>query len=377
MGPSLGALVVLVSERFIMLPSNRLLASSLALISLMAPAALAESPGAKAPAFVAKGMYVTATSMALPRFKTMLAELKGAGGNSIVFDAKDEDGIVSWPASVPLAKAIGAFKEGPLRDLKSKVAYAHAQGIHVIGRICCFHDPILAHHRPDLAPRNVHGGVWKELGSQAWVDPSSAIAEHYDIDLAKDMVKNGVDEVQFDYIRFPAMGDTQNARYAFDPKIQKHTIITNFLKLAASEIKPLGALISCDVYGIMAWAQPIDIRITGQKLDEMAHYTDVLCPMDYPSHFSNGFAGIAHPANSPYLFIQKGVSKLNKVVAGTGVVVRPWLQAMPYKVSNFTPDYVAAEIRAARDCHATGWLLWNAQNRYETAWAGARQFKGH
>ncbi|MEB3197205.1 MAG: putative glycoside hydrolase [Candidatus Sericytochromatia bacterium] len=344
------------------------------------PASSEPSAGAVAPRaknFEARGIYITATSMVLPRYVPMLKALKAAGGNTIVFDGKDEGGIVSWQSQVPLAKAIGASKEGPIRDLKAKVAEAHKLGIHVAGRVVCFHDPILAKKRPDLAAKRAGGGVWKELGRQSWLDPSLTAAQDYNIDIAREMVAAGVDEVQFDYIRFPAMGDTQNARYGFDEsKVKKHEIITAFLKRAREALKPSGALVSVDVYGIMAWAQPIDVRITGQLLEDMALHTDVMCPMLYPSHFSRGFAGVSNPADQPYLFMHKGLTLMNKKVAGTGVVVRPWMQAMPYKVTSFTPRYISEQMRAGRDTKAVGYMMWNAQNKYETAFSGMASFHG-
>jgi hypothetical protein len=106
----------------------------------------------------------------------------------------------------------------------------------------------------------------------------------------------------------------------------------------------------------------------------MANHVDVLCPMVYPSHFNDGFAGIPRPANQPYMFVHKGVDLLQKKVKGTNVTIRPWLQAMPYKVSNFTPAYISEQLRASRDTKAVGWLLWNAQNKYDTAWAGVKSF---
>lgn len=336
-------------------------------------------PGAVPKTFDMRGQYVTATSMVLPRYKALLQGIKAAGGNAIVFDGKDEDGIVSWTSEVPLAKQIGAFKEGPLRgNLKAKIDEAHKLGVHVAVRVCCFHDPILAKAHPEWAPKDARGGVWKELGHQAWVDPSRPEVQAYVIDLAKELAKTGVDEIQFDYIRFPAMGGTQHARYAFDPKIPKHEVITGFLQKAYGEVHPLGKLVSIDVYGIMAWAQDIDVRITGQKLEDLARHTDVICPMVYPSHFSDGFAGVAHPANMPYQFVYKGVDLLQKRVKGTDVTVRPWLQAMPYKVAHFTPDYVTQQLKASHDTKAIGWMLWNAQNQYDVAWAGARAYtKAH
>lgn len=325
--------------------------------------------------FVGKGIYMTATSVEIARWKPMLQALKAAGGNLVVFDAKDEDGIVQWHSTVPLVKAIHADKEAPIHDLKAKIKEAHDMGIQMAGRVCCFHDPILAKTHPELCPTDVHGGIWKELGNQVWVDPSKQIAQDYVIDLGKELAAMGCDEVQFDYIRFPAMGQTQNARYAFDmAKQQKHDVITAFLTRAYDAVHATGTRVSCDVYGIMAWAQPIDVRITGQLMEDMAKHTDVLCPMDYPSHFSNGFDGIAHPADQPYMFVNNALRRLNKKVAGSNVVIRPWLQGMPYKVSNFTPHYITEQLKAAEENHAQGYMMWNAQNKYDTAFAGMKIF---
>ena len=340
-----------------------------------APVAPARSPVPRT--FEGRGVYFTATTMVLPRYQTMMKQLKAAGGNMFVFDAKDEGGIVSWKSKVPLARAIKADADGPIRDLKAKVDEAHKLGIHVAGRIVCFNDPILAKKRKDLAVKRVGGGVWLENGYLNWVDPSLKENQDYIIDLAKEMAAAGVDEVQFDYIRFPAQGDTQNARYAFDPKKQqKHEIITAFTRRAYEELHPLGILVSADVYGIMAWAQPIDVRITGQQMEDMAKHLDVLSPMLYPSHFSKGFAGVANPADQPYMFMHKGLTLLNKKVEGTGVVIRPWMQAMPWRVSAFTPRYITEQLRAGRDTKATGYMMWNAQNRYDTAFAGMKVFHG-
>lgn len=204
------------------------------------------------------------------------------------------------------------------------------------------------------------------------MDPSHPEVRAYVIALADELASAGADEVQFDYIRFPAQGDTRQARFTFDPKkTPKHTHITSFLAEAAAAVHKHGAIASVDVYGIMAWAREVDEAITGQRLEDMALQADVLCPMVYPSHFGPGFAGVANPADQPYLFVKEGVGRLKRKVEGSGVTLRPWLQAMPWKVSRFTPQYVADQIRASDEQGGTGWMLWNAQNLYDVGLAGA------
>lgn len=333
--------------------------------------------------FVAKGIYLTATTMALPRMYTIVKAFKAVGGNTVVFDVKDEGGIVSYKSDVPMVKQIGADKGGPIVDLAKRVAWLHSQGFHVVGRLVCFHDPILAKARPDLDIHKHSGpGPWLEPqwgGTKLldWVDPSQPEVQQYIIDLAKELSRKGVDEIQFDYIRFPAQGSLatlRDARYAtFDPATTpKWRILQRFLAKVKSQIAPM--MVSIDVYGIVAWDQAVDWKTTGQKLDELAPYTDAICPMDYPSLFYSAFDGKAYPPDEPYFFVNQGVAKLAKLVKGSDVTIRPWVQGFGFRVHHFGPAYVTAELKAAHDADATGWMIWNAENQYRDSFAGVADY---
>jgi hypothetical protein len=107
--------------------------------------------------FEGRGIYMTASSMMLPRYQTLMKGLVASKGNMFVFDGKDEGGIVSWKSKVPLAVQVKADKEGLITDLHAKVEEAHKLGVKVAGRIVCFNDPILAKARPDLCVRRADG----------------------------------------------------------------------------------------------------------------------------------------------------------------------------------------------------------------------------
>lgn len=354
------------------------LIGAITLTTVATPQAHATAQATKDKTFVARGIYMTATSMQIDRFYKLVDGLKKAGGNTVIFDAKDEDGIVSYKSNVPLAKEIGASDQGPLRDLKKRVDYLHANGIHVAGRICLFHDPILAKKRPDLALKNFAGKPFPEKGKPAWSDPNLPAVQQYNLDLAKELAAAGVDEIQFDYIRYPAQGKIKEINYGFDPaKKPKHTVITGFLQKAHDEMHRQGKLVSIDVYGVIAWQQSIDERITGQRVQDLAKHTDFICPMVYPSHFGPGFDKYAKPGDQPYYFVSKGVSKLAKITEGTGVSIRPWLQAFPWRVSNYGPAYVTTQIKAAHDEKAVGYMMWNAGNKYDAAFSGMKRYLGN
>ena len=56
------------------------------------------------------------------------------------------------------------------------------------------------------------GKPWLENGKLVWTDPSNPKVQEYDIALAKHATESGVDEIQFDYVRFPAEGDQKDAQ---------------------------------------------------------------------------------------------------------------------------------------------------------------------
>lgn len=319
--------------------------------------------------FVSKGLYMTATSAGCNRMFRLIREMKPKGINTVIFDAKDMSGIVSYDSKVPMARKIGAVSPYLIRDLPKMIDHLHRQGIHVVARMTLFYDRQLATHRTDLSVRSkATGRPWIEQGSvPTWVDPSLKEVQDYNLALAKELIAHGVDEIQFDYIRFPAMGNTRDCKYQFDPSIPKHNIITGFLKRAHNELKPLGALISIDVYGVVAWDQGIDVVITGQKLEDLCKYTDIICPMLYSSHFYGNFDHKAYPPDEPYYFVSQGVLKLRKKTLGSDVTIRPWLQAFAYRVRNYNTGYINAQLKAAQDTKSIGWSFWDAQNQYGMA----------
>jgi hypothetical protein len=56
-------------------------------------------------------------------------------------------------------------------------------------------------------------------------------------------------------------------------------------------------------------------------------------------------------------------------LVGDEVVIRPWLQSFPLRVTTgFDAKYIRTQIEAARDAGGTGWLLWSPGNYYNDAY---------
>ncbi|MDT8067228.1 MAG: putative glycoside hydrolase [Terriglobia bacterium] len=311
-----------------------------------------------------KAIYLTGVMAGSENGLKIIQRWKQAGGNAVVFDIKDSDGLLSIPFDNPLAPH---NKHVPIRNLPKFTRYLHSLGMHAIARIAIFRDEYIATQHPQLAVKSRKTGLpWKENGKQVWTDPSHNEVQNYDIALAKYVADSGADEIQFDYVRFPAEGDQKDAKFMFEtehPKWQRADVIEDFLTKAHEALKQKHVLFSLDVFGVMAWQRTVDLSHTGQDIVRMAKHCDVISPMIYPSHFF-GMDGIAQPGDAPEHFIGESMDRFVKITAGSGVVLRPWLQAFGWRTKTYSVDYILTQVKTSNARGGIGFLFWNARNDY-------------
>jgi len=315
-----------------------------------------------------RAIYMTGGTAGSAHGIDLVRRWKQAGGNAVVFDIKDSDGTINVPFEHPLARKI---KNHPITNLPKYVRFLHSLDMHVIARQALFRDDNIAQNHSALAvqSRSLHQ-PWRENGKLVWSDSSNKEVQDYNIALAKYVATSGVDEIQFDYVRFPAEGNQADAQFTFqkDPKMHRDDVIANFLDRAYTELHPMGVLVSLDVFGIMAWQRQVDLSHTGQDIAKMAKHCDVISPMIYPSHFF-GMDGYASPGDAPEHFISVSMDRFEKVTAGTGVVLRPWLQAFRWRTKTYSPEYILKQVSTSKGHHGDGFLFWNAANDYSKPFA--------
>jgi len=355
--------------------------------------------------FEVRAIYLTGVMAGSDHGLRIIRHWREVGGNAVVFDIKDSDGIVNIAFDHPLASGQRHY----ISDLPKFIHFLHSENMHAIARIAIFRDEHLVTSHPELAVKSRSTGQpWRENGKLVWTDPSNPKVQDYDIALAKFVAQAGVDEVQFDYVRFPAEGDQKDAAFTFQtdhsehncrtgacpvspttgpptdrPKtkdVQRSEVIADFLQRAYAQIHPTGALFSLDVFGVMAWQRPVDLSHTGQDIVAMSKHCDVLSPMIYPSHFF-GMDGIAHPGDAPEHFIGESMDRFKLITnsGAGGVVIRPWLQAFAWRTRTYSPKYVEVQVEVAKQRGGIGFLFWNANNDYSkpyTAMPEMRAAKG-
>ena len=290
--------------------------------------------------------------------------------NAVVIDVKGDRGWIVYRTEIPEALAAGAQGPATLRDFDALMADLKARGIYTIARIVTFKDNVLARHRPDWAVIDTRTGTpWIDNEKLAWVDPFREEVWDYNIAIAREAVRRGFDEVQFDYVRFPTDGRLGAARYA-RPNTRQTRLpaVAGFLARARRELGAMGAFVAADVFGYTAFNEN-DTDI-GQRIEELAPHVDYFSPMLYPSGYHRGIPGYRNPVEHPYQVVHESVRLIRQRAGHATVRVRPWLQDFRDYAFDRRPFGVAeirAQIQGALDAGAAGWMLWNPRNEYTAA----------
>jgi hypothetical protein len=336
--------------------------------------------------FEVRAIYLTGIMAASDHGLRIIRHWREVGGNSVVFDIKDSDGSVTIPFEHPLLGKHQVY----IHDLPKFVHFLHSENMHAIARIAIFRDERMVVEHPELAVQSKRTKQpWRENGKLVWTDSSNPKVQDYNIALAKFVAQSGADEIQFDYVRFPAEGDQKDASFVFQTEnvepgsrkpgaesrtLQRSDVIVAFLKKAYAELHPTGVLLSLDVFGVMAWQRPVDLSHTGQDIVGMAKYCDVLSPMIYPSHFF-GMDNIEHPGDAPEHFIGESMQRFELITKGSGVVIRPWLQAFHWRTKTYSPEYIKVQVATAKEKGGIGFLFWNAANDYSKPYEAMPEMK--
>ncbi len=342
----------------------------------------------------ARGLYLTAYSAADENIRDYVLNLLDETEiNTVVITIKSEDGLLAVDFDIPLAEEIGAVSSIVFSDeesLKDLLNIYKEHGAYTVARIACFRDDLLAQAREDCSlhwNEEYGGDIYCDSQGYYWLDPGNDTVRQYIADISQAACDAGFDEIQYDYVRFPttyigrvdyyggdgyylADGYTYNEEAA---KIRQDTI-TSFIEYACRTLVPQGVFVSADVYGTII-NNDEDSGNVGQDYAAMSQWLDYICPMVYPSHYSDGAYNIDYPDTEPYELVSAAMGDSKEALSGLTdsgkhcATVRPWLQAFTATWVTHHITYGGTELRkqidAIYDAGYNEWLIWQSSGEYE------------
>jgi hypothetical protein len=310
-----------------------------------------------------KAVYLTAYSASQPKKVDEIINLINKTElNAVVIDIKDYTGYVLYDSNMLWVDEFKTEKN-ILGDVAATIQKFHDNNIYVIARQTVFQDPVLAEKKPDWSIKKKGGGIWRDKNKLSWVDPTNESVWNYNLAIAKEAIRLGFDEINFDYVRFPSDGDLTQIVYTNGNK-PKYEIMKSFFRFLNDNLENQPAWISIDVFGFVM--ERHDGMSIGQRLEDTVDFVDYVSPMMYPSHYPPGHLGLKNPAASPYAVIENGMKKGILYFEGKKAKVRPWLQAFNLGAV-YGAKNIKAQIDAVEKYSDGGWMLWNAANKYTDA----------
>lgn len=309
--------------------------------------------------------------------------------NSIVVDIKDYSGTIVFPSEIAIEGGDGCYTSS-FRELVKEM---HSRDIYVIGRVTVFQDPLYTATYPEYAVKKLSDGTtWTDYKGLAFVDVGARPFWDYIIGISKEAHALGVDEINFDYIRYPSDGPMSDVSYTHSSGEHQVNVETFFAYLSQKvRVEEHGHTLvtSADLFG-MTTTNVDDLSI-GQVLERALPYFDHIAPMVYPSHYPSGFRGYVNPNKHVYGVVNfsmaRGVERAKATTTfvawfgservGTSTpaiytkdaysadALRPWLQDFNYG-GTYGPEEIQGQIQATYDAGISGWMFWDPANRYSS-----------
>ncbi|WP_304159008.1 putative glycoside hydrolase [Fusobacterium ulcerans] len=320
-----------------------------------------------------RGIYVTSSSASLTkRVDDLIALSKRTKINAFVIDVKEDDGTLLFKMEAGAKYNPNANRRSPIKDINKFMKKLKDNNIYTIARIVSFKDPTYAKANPDKAIiTKATGKPFTNSDGVIWVSPHDRYLWEYNIAVAKEAALAGFDEIQFDYVRFPASNGgklDKELDYRNPNKESKPETIQKYLQYARKELEPLGVYIAADVYGQVG-SLPDDMAL-GQHWESVSNVVDYICPMIYPSHYGKGVYGLPVPDAEPYKTVYRSTqdSMNRNANIDTPAMIRPWIQAFTARWVKgyivYGPEQIELQVKALKDLGINEYILWSPTNKY-------------
>lgn len=323
-----------------------------------------------------RGIYVSAKTLALEKRLNELLELSKKNNiNAFIIDVKGDFGEITFLVSQDIKKYTqNSNKKVDIKNMEPIMKKLKENGIYTIARIVSFKDPTYAKENPDkVISYKESGKAFSDKDGLVWVSPHDRNLWEYNLFIAKEAAKAGFNEIQFDYVRFPASNGGKLDSildYKNTKKESKARTIQKYLEYAKKELEPFKVYISADVYGQIGTSQ--DDMAIGQYWEAVSSEVDYISPMVYPSHYGKGVYGLSVPDANPYktvyYSVKDSIYRNNNI--DNPAIIRPWIQAFTAKWIKGHIKYgvneIQEQVKAMKDLGIDEYILWSPTNKYES-----------
>jgi hypothetical protein len=228
-----------------------------------------------------KAIYVPASAISADSVTAAAGRLDK--GNALVLELKPASGQLAWKSSVKEADSYGL--NGSV-DLKSVVAAMKDKKIKLVAELSCCVDTLMAQRNTPVALKTSGGAAYGDSDG-GWIDPYNSEMRQYIVDLSKELISMGFDEILLSNVRHPsvapsALGYSQSS----STQVTAASVVASYSMAVTRALKGSGAAVS--VVGTRAALSGAADNQDGQNtelmlkiFDRVYCYTDAKAYADY------------------------------------------------------------------------------------------------
>ena len=249
-----------------------------------------------------------------------LASMKQKGMDGVIFDLKDQQGMVRYQSGLELVESNRAQAERayPLPEVIEEIRQA---GLVPVGRVYAFKDRTATAHMYESAVKYMDSPVnWiddsKANGGKPWLNPNDKEAQDYIIALVEEAAGNGLGAILLDGVQFPEGVSLNLATYGNIGTLDKSAILADFLARARGAGEGAGGQVATTVNLISA-AGLSNVRYgddVGKVLEAAGLAVVEVMPVQFGSAATTETLTLSSPALAPYDTVSQALAACREVL---------------------------------------------------------------
>ncbi len=319
-----------------------------------------------------KGIYIPVSILStLEGQNSVIALSKKTEINTIVVDAKGEDGKLNYISEIPLAVTSNAISENSI-DFKEINKKLKTAGIYSIARVVAFKDNFLPKFNSKYSVPLRGGGKW--WNTFFWINPYNNEVQDYLYAICDEVSTLGFSEIMLDEVKFPDFGRLDLLDYGeISKNISKPKMLNDFVNAFSDRAHSKGLKVSLCLPGQGAYSETVNVE-GGQTFDLANIKVDYLSPRFQISTLKTSYTNSVTINDKVIIKADDNATEvLNIAISETlnrmklencKAILRPFIGDYDSSSKVYTFDDIKAQITICKQLKCGIYLAWNDKGIY-------------
>lgn len=216
---------------------------------------------------ILKAMYVTYDQINDDSLQNYVSRADLNKAKALVLQVKPESGQLVYPSSSDFAIGYGL---GGTYDLATKVISLKEQGMYLVADVSCMLDSAIINRYMGTALCAENGAILS-TESGFWMDPFSTEYRQYLVDVCKELIYMGFDEIMLSYVSHPVAESVRYTQTMSTPPTAEAAVssFAIYMEKELGDLAPIGLRCSYEALSSGKGSNGQDMAVLGKVFDRI------------------------------------------------------------------------------------------------------------